>query len=103
LSQKVFIFRFVQILFYRINFSLNNYLIFSFHFSSYRFTAYFFDYVQTVPSQPKTHFQTIFSLAIGATGGAGNLLVTITVQSPEADYDSMKPLFTKILDSYQTS
>lgn len=65
--------------------------------------AYFFDYVQTVPSQPKTHFQTIFSLAIGATGGAGNLLVTITVQSPEADYESMKPLFTKILDSYKTS
>jgi len=65
--------------------------------------AYFFDYVQTVPPQPETHFRSIFSLANGATGGAGSVLVTITVQSPEADYDSMKPLFTKILDSYQNS
>jgi len=65
--------------------------------------AYFFDYVQTVPPQPETHFRTIFSLANGATGGAGSVLVSITVQSPEADYVSMKPLFTKILDSYQNS
>ena len=65
--------------------------------------AYFFDYVQEVPSQPETHFRTIFSLANGATGGAGSLLVSITAQTPEADYDSMKPLFTKILDSYQNS
>lgn len=64
--------------------------------------AYFFDYVQSVPSQPTTHFRTIFSLATGATGGAGNLLVTITAQTPEADYVSMKPLFDKVLDSYKT-
>lgn len=63
--------------------------------------AYFFDYVQEVPSQPKTHFRTIFSLANGATGGAGSLLVSITVQTPEVDYESMNPLFTKILDSYE--
>ena len=63
--------------------------------------AYFFDYVQEIPSQPKTHFNTIFSLAKEATGGAGNVLVSITAQTPEADYDSMKPLFTEILDSYQ--
>jgi len=65
--------------------------------------AYFFDYVQEVPSQPKTHFRTIFSLANGATGGAGSVLVSITVQTPEADYKAMEPLFTKILDSYQPS
>jgi len=65
--------------------------------------AYFFDYVQEVPSQPKTHFRTIFSLANGATGGAGSILVSITVQTPEADYQSMEPLFNKILDSYNPS
>jgi hypothetical protein len=65
--------------------------------------AYFFDYVQDVPSQPKTHFRTIFSLAEGATGGAGSILVSITVQTPEEDYKAMEPLFTKILDSYEPS
>ena len=65
--------------------------------------AYFFDYVQEVPSQPKTHFRTIFNLASGATGGAGSLLVSITVQTPEEDYQSMEPLFSKILDSYEPS
>ena len=65
--------------------------------------AYFFDYVQEVPSQPKTHFRTIFSLASGATGGAGSLLVSITVQTPEENYQLMEPLFTKILDSYEPS
>jgi len=65
--------------------------------------AYFFNYVQETPSQPKTHFQTIFSLASGATGGAGSLLVSITVQTPEADYSAMEPLFSKILDSYEPS
>lgn len=64
--------------------------------------AYFFDYVQSVPSQPTTHFRTIFSLATGATGGAGNVLVTITAQTPETDYASMKPLFDKVLASYKT-
>jgi hypothetical protein len=65
--------------------------------------AYFFDYLQKVPSQPQTHFRTIFSLANGATGGAGSILVSITVQTPEADYKSMEPLFNKILDSYNPS
>ena len=65
--------------------------------------AYFFDYVQETPVQPKTHFLTIFSLAQGATGGAGSLLVSITLQTPEADYASMEPLFAKILDSYEAS
>jgi hypothetical protein len=59
--------------------------------------------VQDVPSQPKTHFRTIFSLAEGATGGAGSILVSITVQTPEEDYKAMEPLFTKILDSYEPS
>lgn len=65
--------------------------------------AYFFDYVQSIPSQPKTHFRTIFSLAAGATGGAGSVLVSITGQTPEADYASMEPLFNKVLDSYQNA
>ncbi|VEU39461.1 unnamed protein product [Pseudo-nitzschia multistriata] len=65
--------------------------------------AYFFDYVQSVPSQPKTHFRTIFSLATGATGGAGNVLVTITAQTPESDYAAMEPLFNKVLDSYKNA
>lgn len=65
--------------------------------------AYFFDYVQETPVQPKTHFRTIFSLAQGATGGAGSLLVSITVQTPESEYASMEPLFAKILDSYEAS
>eukprot|EP00534_Pseudo-nitzschia_fraudulenta_P016731 CAMPEP_0201251600 /NCGR_PEP_ID=MMETSP0852-20130820/66438_1 /ASSEMBLY_ACC=CAM_ASM_000632 /TAXON_ID=183588 /ORGANISM="Pseudo-nitzschia fraudulenta, Strain WWA7" /LENGTH=161 /DNA_ID=CAMNT_0047551203 /DNA_START=523 /DNA_END=1008 /DNA_ORIENTATION=- len=65
--------------------------------------AYYFDYVQSVPSQPKTHFRTIFSLATGATGGAGNVLVSITVQTPEADYSSMEPLFSNILNSYKNA
>lgn len=65
--------------------------------------AYFFDYVQQTSVQPKTHFRTIFSLAQGATGGAGSLLVSITVQTPESDYSAMQPLFDKILDSYEPS
>jgi hypothetical protein len=63
--------------------------------------AYYFDYTQKTPDQPQTHFRTIFTLATGATGGAGNVLVTITAQTPESDYPSMKPLFDQILDSYK--
>ncbi|KAG7356413.1 photosystem II oxygen evolving complex protein PsbP [Nitzschia inconspicua] len=62
--------------------------------------AYFFDYKQTVPTQPETHFRTIFSLATGATGGAGNVLVTITAQTPESEYNAMKPLFDDVIKSY---
>lgn len=65
--------------------------------------SYFFDYVQEIPSQPKTHFRTIFSLASGATGGAGSVLVSITLQTPEEDYQLMEPFFSKILDSYEPS
>ena len=65
--------------------------------------AYMFDYTQTVPNQPQTHFRTIFSLATGATGGAGNVLVTITAQTPESEYSSMKPLFDEIIKSYSTA
>jgi hypothetical protein len=63
--------------------------------------AYFFDYTQTVPGQPKTHFRTIFSFASAVVGGAGNLLVSITAQTPESDYESLKPLFDEIIDSYK--
>jgi hypothetical protein len=64
--------------------------------------AYFFDYVQTVPSQPETHFRTIFALANNANvGGAGNVLVTITAQAPQADYGTVQSLFDEIINSYQ--
>lgn len=63
--------------------------------------SYIFDYITTVPPQPTTHFRTIFTLKTGATGGAGNVLVTITAQTPESDYITMKPLFDKIIDSYE--
>jgi hypothetical protein len=62
--------------------------------------AYFFDYTQKVPTQPETHFRTIFALATGATGGAGNVLVTITAQTPESEYGLMKPLFDDVIKSY---
>jgi hypothetical protein len=63
--------------------------------------AYYFDYVQKVPDQPQTHFRTIFTLATGATGGAGSVLVSITAQTPETEYSTMKPTFDQILDSYK--
>ena len=62
--------------------------------------AYFFDYSAKVPGQPERHFRSIFTLAQGATGGAGAILVTITVQCPESRYGEMKPTFDAIIDSY---
>uniref|UniRef100_A0A7R9ZSX9 PsbP C-terminal domain-containing protein n=1 Tax=Craspedostauros australis TaxID=1486917 RepID=A0A7R9ZSX9_9STRA len=64
-------------------------------------SAYFFDYKQKVSGQPETHFRTIFSLANGATGGAGAVLVSLTAQCPEADYDAFKPLFDSMMTSYK--
>ena len=63
--------------------------------------AYVFDYVTKVPEQPKTHFRTIFSLATEAVNGAGNVLVSITAQTPESEYETMEPLFDKIIASYK--
>jgi hypothetical protein len=48
----------------------------------------------------QTHYRAIFSMAMGATGGAGNVLVTLTVQTPEARYAEMKPVFDEIINSY---
>jgi PsbP len=64
--------------------------------------AYMFDYTQAIANiQPPTHFRTIFTLQQGATGGAGAVLVTITLQTPEERYAaSLKPLFDKIIESY---
>lgn len=62
--------------------------------------AYIFDYSAAVPGQPERHFRSIFTLAQGATGGAGANLVTITVQCPEGRYGEMKPTFDAIIDSY---
>eukprot|EP00980_Cylindrotheca_fusiformis_P002707 scaffold627_cov125-Cylindrotheca_fusiformis.AAC.24 len=64
-------------------------------------SAYFFDYYQRSPGQPKTHFRTIFTLAKGTTEMAGSILVTITAQTPESQYDEMKPLFDEIIGSFK--
>jgi hypothetical protein len=64
--------------------------------------AYFFDYQQSVPNvQPMTHFRTIFTLQQGATGGAGAVLVTITAQTPEERYASLKPLIDNVISSFE--
>mmetsp|Transcript_23247 Transcript_23247/g.32473 ORF Transcript_23247/g.32473 Transcript_23247/m.32473 type:complete len:239 (-) Transcript_23247:123-839(-) len=62
--------------------------------------SYYFDYVATAAGQPKTHFRTIFTLVQGATGGAGAVLATFTVQTPESKYDEYKPMFDEIISSY---
>jgi hypothetical protein len=65
--------------------------------------AYIFDYTQNVPPLPETHIKTIFSLAQGATGGAGAVLVTITVQTPQSRYEELKPTMEAIIQSYGKS
>jgi hypothetical protein len=66
--------------------------------------AYIFDYVQKIGStQPQTHYRAIFTLQQGGTGGAGAVLVTISLQTPEERYNSVKPLFDKMIDSYGKS
>lgn len=90
--------------------------------------AYFFDYKVTPPGQPEvrdnalgslalfvgsqltlppvthsffqTHYRAIFALAQGATGGAGSILVTLTIQTPESRYKELKPIIDKMVDSY---
>jgi len=62
--------------------------------------AYFFDYVSQSAGQPKRHFRTIFTLAPGATGGAGSVLVAITAQTLESNYAELKPLFDDVVKSY---
>lgn len=63
--------------------------------------AYFFDYVTKVPTQPETHFRTIFTLAAPqSTSSGSNVLVTITAQTPETEYESLKPLFDQLMNSY---
>jgi len=66
--------------------------------------AYMFDYTQTVAAQqPEVHFRTIFTLQQGATGGAGAVLVTITAQTPETNYNNVKSTLDAIIDSYGKS
>eukprot|EP00591_Stephanopyxis_turris_P007775 CAMPEP_0195521740 /NCGR_PEP_ID=MMETSP0794_2-20130614/19271_1 /TAXON_ID=515487 /ORGANISM="Stephanopyxis turris, Strain CCMP 815" /LENGTH=261 /DNA_ID=CAMNT_0040651359 /DNA_START=9 /DNA_END=794 /DNA_ORIENTATION=+ len=62
--------------------------------------AYFFDYVVKTPEQPKRHLRTIFSLANGATGGAGAVLVTLTAQTADSNYADVKPVFDEMFNSY---
>jgi hypothetical protein len=66
--------------------------------------SYYFDYISKPMGQPKRHFRTIFTLIQGATGGAGSVLVTITLQTTEERYnDKLKPMFDEIMDSYATA
>ncbi len=63
--------------------------------------SYYFDYIQKTPGQPKRHFRTIFSLVQGATGGAGSVLVTITVQTSDEKYKDLEKTFDEIISSYE--
>jgi hypothetical protein len=66
--------------------------------------AYLFDYLQNVPGViDETHYRTIFALAQGATGGAGAVLVTTTIQAPEVRYKQLLPLIDQVIDSYGKS
>jgi len=68
--------------------------------SSSKADAYYFDYTTQSDGQPKRHFRTIFTLAQGATGGAGSVLVAITAQTLESNYADLKPLFDSVINSY---
>lgn len=62
--------------------------------------SYFFDYTVKVDGQAKRHLRTIFTLILGATGGAGNVLVTVTAQSLDSNYGKVEKLFDQIFNSY---
>jgi len=62
--------------------------------------AYFFDYAVHPSGQSMTHFRSIFALSTTGTGGAGAVLVTLNVQTPESRYSEMFPVFEAIMDSY---
>lgn len=64
--------------------------------------AYFFDYTTKVPTKPLTHFRSIFTLAQGATGGAGAVLVTVSIQTPEEKYSNVQSAFDTMINSYKT-
>lgn len=63
-------------------------------------SSYYFDYVQKSPGQPKRHLKTIFTLVPGATGGAGAVLISITVQTTDDKYKNLEKTFDEIIDSY---
>jgi len=48
----------------------------------------------------QTHYRVIFTIAKGATGGAGSILVTLSAQAPESRYKEIKPVFDEIIDSF---
>jgi PsbP len=67
-------------------------------------SAYVFDYTQIVPPQQpdEIHYRTIFYLAVGATGGAGNVLVTFTLQCLQSEYASRyQSTFDHIISSFR--
>mmetsp|Transcript_28450 Transcript_28450/g.40253 ORF Transcript_28450/g.40253 Transcript_28450/m.40253 type:complete len:249 (-) Transcript_28450:103-849(-) len=64
-------------------------------------SAYIFDYTSKPPQIEDQHYRTIFALAVGATGGAGSILVSITAQTPESNYANLKSVFDDIEESYK--
>jgi hypothetical protein len=62
--------------------------------------AYFFDYLIKAGGQEKMHHRSIFSLSPTGTGGAGAVLVTVNVQTPEDSYKDVSSMFDAMMDSY---
>jgi len=65
--------------------------------------SYRFDYKQKIAGvQPETHYRTIFALQPIA-GNAGSVLVTITAQTPESNYATVRPTLDAIVESFGKS
>lgn len=66
--------------------------------------TYYFDYIQGVEPnvQPLTHFRTIFTLlSLNDAAVARNMLVTVTLQTKEAEYaSSYEKIFDSIINSF---
>jgi len=69
-------------------------------FAESKGNSYYFDYTSQPAGQPMRHFRTIFSLYVGATGGAGAVLVTLTAQSLDKNYKGLKDTFDGVINSY---
>ena len=62
--------------------------------------AYFFDYKVKVSEEDK-HLRTIFTMCDGVNGAAGKVLVTVTGQCREEDYEGVKGVFDKVEESFK--
>ena len=64
-------------------------------------STYQFDYKVRMPDQPEIHYRAIFALSAQGTGAAGQVLVTVTAQTPESKYAETKEAFDKIIQSFK--